>query len=53
MKKLFLYECNQCCKNCQIISKVEVEDVVDTISGYDSKNNCNYYYILKGEYKEK
>lgn len=51
MKKLFLYECNQCDKNCQIIRKEEVEDVEDTIGGHDSQNDCEYYYILQGEYK--
>lgn len=53
MKKLFLYKCNQCNKKCQFISKEEVEEVEDTISGYDEHNDCDYYYILQGEYKEK
>ena len=50
--KLYLYECNECSKNCTQIIRDSPDTVENTISGYNDINDCDYYYTLQGEYKE-
>lgn len=52
MNKLFDYECNQCNKACTLCINSPIDEVEDTISGYDYEKDCDYYFILKGEHKQ-
>lgn len=51
--KLWLYTCYECSRCCSQVIRDDVENVENVISGYDDINDCEYYYVLEGEYKER
>lgn len=49
MTKQYKYLCFSCGKRCELVCSDTPDDVEDTITGYDSQKDCEYYFVLDGE----